>query len=77
MEERLVRSCNLKTLNDLKILQMGWIYDINFPFSFRENRERNCLQLIFNTLPSCDRTAMVYRKVSDYLARQCGNRELL
>lgn len=71
MEERIVNSAGLRTLNDFKILQMGWVYDINFPASFQRIRERNYLVSIYETLPGGGKTDMVYRKVTDYLERRC------
>jgi putative nucleotidyltransferase with HDIG domain len=68
---RLVKAENLKTLNDFKILQMGWIYDINFPLTFQRIKQREYLGRIYQSLPRTDQTALVYQKVSDYLSEQC------
>jgi len=69
---RLVKAQNIKTLNDFKILQMGWIYDINFPLTFEKIKQRDYLERIYQTLPRTEQTALVYQKASDYLTRQCG-----
>lgn len=37
---------DVKTLNDLKLLQMGWVYDLNFPRSFRLLSECGYLETI-------------------------------
>lgn len=37
---------DVTTLNDLKLLQMGWVYDLNFPRSFRLLSERGYLETI-------------------------------
>lgn len=42
---------HLRTLNDFKLLQMGWIYDIYFPRTFQIVRERRYLDLILRSMP--------------------------
>jgi hypothetical protein len=41
---------DIKTLNDLKLLQMGWAYDLNFPRSFRLLSERRYLETIRDSI---------------------------
>jgi len=60
---RMVRSADIKTLNDLKILQIGWIYDLNFPLTLRKIKRLNYLERIFETLPQTEQTVRVYRKI--------------
>ena len=43
---RPVRMADLRTLNDFKLLQIGWIYDVNFPRTFRIVQERKYLETI-------------------------------
>jgi HD domain-containing protein len=54
MEGKLIDISNLRCLNDFKVLQISWIYDINFAPTFRSLRERNYLQMILDTLPRSD-----------------------
>jgi len=54
MEGKLVDISNLRCLNDFKVLQISWIYDINFAPTFKTLRERNYLQMIRDTLPRSD-----------------------
>ena len=42
---------NLKSLNDFKIYQMGWVYDLNFNRSLQIVKERKYLEIIRNALP--------------------------
>ncbi len=51
----------LKTLTDFKLLQLSWIYDLNFRTSFRLLTERNYISLIAGTLPQ---TAEILNAVS-------------
>lgn len=51
MNKKLVRMADLNTLHDFKLLQIGWIYDVNFPRTFQMVREKGYLETIRSTLP--------------------------
>lgn len=51
MDGHILNMENLNTLNDFKLLQIGWIYDINFQRSYEIIKERKYLDIIFDTLP--------------------------
>jgi hypothetical protein len=51
MSGRLVQTADLKTLQDFKLLQIGWIYDVNFPRTFQIVQEKKYLEAIRNALP--------------------------
>lgn len=68
MNGGLIKTTDLKTLNDFKVLQMGWIYDINYPRTFEMIREKGYLELIRDTLPTnSSRVAAIYNRVNGYL----------
>jgi len=46
MKGRPVQMADLRTLNDFKLLQIGWIYDVNFPRTFRIVQEKKYLEII-------------------------------
>jgi hypothetical protein len=70
MNGRLVRMADLKTLNDFKLLQIGWIYDLNFPRTFRIVRERKYLEAIRAALPKeSSRVSEIYERARAYLER--------
>ncbi len=73
MNGSLVRMADLRTLNDFKLLQMGWIYDVNFPRTFQIVREKGYLEAIRDAL-SCmsTRTSDVYSRARSYLDRHCS-----
>ena len=71
LKESIVRTVNLRSLNDMKLLQLGWIYDINFPRTFQIIKERQYLGKIYNTLPHSDVVNKIYRKVEEYLSKKC------
>lgn len=51
MERRFARIADMRTLTDFKLLQIGWVFDLNFEESFRILRERNYIESIAETLP--------------------------
>jgi len=72
MKGELVKMADLKTVNDFKLLQMGWIYDVNFPRTFQIVREKGYLEIIRDALsvrsaPATD----VYARARAYLDRYC------
>ena len=61
---------DLRTLNDFKLLQIGWIYDVNFPRTFQIVREKAYLELIRDTLPQGSvRATEIYKRARAYLER--------
>lgn len=70
LEGSIVRTVNLQSLNDMKLLQLGWVYDINFPRSFQIIREREYLEKIYNVLPHSDVVNEIYEKVEGYLNKK-------
>lgn len=72
MEKRLSRLSDLKSLNDFAIMQLTWVYDLNFPVSFRFALERGHIERIISILP---RTADISTAVS--IVRQHMNNRTL
>ena len=67
---KLAQMEDLKTLNDFKLLQIGWVYDINFPRTFEIIREKGYLSMIRDTLPrKSARTTTIYKQALSYLER--------
>jgi hypothetical protein len=55
IEKRLSRLSDLKTLNDFGIMQLTWVYDLNFPVSFRLAAERGHIDRIISILPQSEK----------------------
>jgi hypothetical protein len=69
---RLVTLAQLKSLNDFKLLQLSWLYDINFPNTFRLIKERDLLARLGATLPRDPAVQEVLSRLQDYLERRLG-----
>jgi hypothetical protein len=51
MNKRIVNMKNVQNLNDFKLLQVGWVFDINFQPTLQSIRTRGYLDLIRGVLP--------------------------
>lgn len=50
----MVKLTSLRTLNDFKLLQLAWTYDLNFAPSLRLVKERDIITRLAATLPASD-----------------------
>jgi putative nucleotidyltransferase with HDIG domain len=50
-EGKTIRSSELKNQNDFKLLQIGWVYDINFPCAVKRVLERGYIESVRSFLP--------------------------
>jgi len=60
-------SSAIKNLNDFKLLQIGWVYDINFYPTFQEIKKRNYIKKIASTLSETQKLKKVIKSVDNYL----------
>jgi len=70
MNGHLVNMADVKTLNDFKLLQIGWVYDLNYPRAFQIVREKGYLKMIRDSLPpSSDWVEEIYDRASEYMVQ--------
>ena len=75
MNRTLVQMSDLKTLTDFKLLQMGWVYDLNFPMTFQIVREKRFLESLWDALPtSSSRVREIYKMVLGHVAENVFQR---
>ena len=48
---RMARFSHMKTLTDFKLLQLSWVFDLNFPETYFQAKQREDLAVIAGTLP--------------------------
>lgn len=73
---RMVQLSSLKCLNDFKLLQLSWIYDINFGTTLRLVRERGVLAQFSAMLPKDRAVVQVLQQVREYLERKLTSTEI-
>jgi hypothetical protein len=64
---KMVRLSTVKTLNDFKLMQLSWVYDLNFGSSFRLVAKRGCIEELADTLPMDSRVEEAVRAVQDFI----------
>ena len=67
---------SMKTLNDFKLLQMAWIYDVNFPRTFEIVRERGYMEMIRDALPQSEKVSEMYATIRSYLEEHIGQSQV-
>lgn len=65
LNEELIDSTKLRTLNDAKLCQLGWIYDLNFTASAKRIDECGFLPELFSFLPQDEAIQKVCRKIQN------------
>ena len=68
-ERRVLRS-DLRTVNDLKLFQIGWVYDLNRQPAFRAVGERRYVERIGSTLPPSVEIEDLIGEAVRYVARR-------
>jgi len=76
MRGEIVQMRDIGTLNDFKLLQIGWIYDVNFRRTFQIVQEKGYLEQIREALPPDSiRTEAVYERALAYLNLKANERQ--
>ncbi|MBL0700878.1 MAG: HD domain-containing protein [Desulfosarcina sp.] len=68
-DHRIVKIEDIKTLNDFKLLQISWVFDLNFAPSFKAVQKHNYLELIKATLPESKEIHEAVQEAQDYVHR--------
>lgn len=66
-KREVVKFGDVKNLNDFKLLQLAWVYDVNFPFTFRHIKNRKYLEAIWDSMNHPTRDRSIFLCVSDHL----------
>jgi hypothetical protein len=67
LQGRLIDYNSLKTLNDMKLLQLGWVYDINFTAALRRIKQRQFLEKLLDFLPKNEDIEKVRERIFAYV----------
>jgi len=64
---------NMKNLNDFKLLQVGWVYDVNFLFTLKCLKERKYLHMLQDALPETEEIQQIFKTVFSYMDKKLKN----
>ena len=67
MAMRNVNYAHVHNLNDFKLLQVGWIFDVNFAPTFQRIEQKRYLGIFRDLLPQSERIDKIYTTVQFYL----------
>ncbi|MFO7889923.1 MAG: HD domain-containing protein [bacterium] len=70
MHKKIVDAHHINNLNDFKLLQIGWIFDINFTPTFQCIKKRCYLEMIRKVLPKSDKVQNIFDLIQQYLTDQ-------
>ena len=63
----------LKTWNDMKLLQLGWVYDINYKVTFKRIAEMGYLETIIGLLPQTEDVKRIRKTILEYVNSQLND----
>ncbi len=67
MSREIVQAADIGSLNDFKLLQVGWVYDLNFTPAVERLVEKGYLDMIRVTLPDSITVRKIFAVVDAYL----------
>lgn len=66
-EGRYARMEDLRTLNDFKLLQISWVYDLNFQPAFKVLQKRGYIEQIAATLPATEELSASVKQAQAFI----------
>ena len=63
---KLVQKKDVNSEIDVKIMQLSWVFDLNYKYSVEYILEKRLFEKIYNSLPKNDLVIDIYRKVKVY-----------
>jgi len=60
---------SMQTLNDFKLMQIGWLFDLNFNYSIRRLYDKKYLNKIFAALPDNEHVREIKQVVEAYFKK--------
>jgi len=73
VNRKIVDVRNIKNLNDFKLLQAGWVFDINFKPTLHSIKSRHYLDMIRDVLPGSSEISEVFTVIKNYLEYQINS----
>jgi putative nucleotidyltransferase with HDIG domain len=66
MNRKIVDMKFVRNINDIKLLQAGWIYDINFKPTLKAVRNRRYMELLRDALPKTDKISEIFNLINSF-----------
>ena len=76
LQEKMVKIDDLRTLGDMRLLYLSWIFDINFPATFIAIKERNYLERLLSGISARPEAFRIKAFLKAYLEKKCSDSRL-
>lgn len=70
LNEKIAFISDMKTLNDLRLIQLGWIFDLNFRFSIEYAKKNHIIEQLTENMPETVEIKNLIQKLFDYCDRK-------
>jgi hypothetical protein len=76
LNTQLIDYATLKTVNDAKLLQLGWVFNIYFDYTLKQIYDRGYLHAVIDLLPQTDTVKQVINHILDYTLKRIGKTDV-
>ncbi|MBL7214505.1 MAG: HD domain-containing protein [Phycisphaerae bacterium] len=73
LNNQLIGYDTIKTVNDAKLLQLGWVFDVYFDYTLKQIHDRGYLQAVIDLLPDTEEIRQVSNHIMNYTQQRIGN----
>lgn len=70
IQGRCIDFASMKNLNDFKLLQAGWVFDVNFLPTFKRLQDRNYLGILQKSLPETGQIRQIFNAIDRFIAKK-------
>ncbi len=70
INKRIVDAHHVRNLNDFKVLQIGWVFDVNFKPAMDALIYRNYIEIICSVIPASEKLKKIKEVVNRYVEKQ-------
>lgn len=68
LAEKIVRKENRQTVNDFKVMQMSWVFDLNFVYTYKQVLKRGYINTLAELIsPDADKKRKILQIVDSHL----------
>ncbi|HOP63115.1 MAG TPA: HD domain-containing protein [Spirochaetota bacterium] len=70
MSHSIVNMANVKNVNDFKLLQAGWVFDINFKPALEQVVKREYITRLRSSLPDTGEIEVIFNEIDGYIVKR-------
>lgn len=70
LQGQCIEFASMKNLNDFKLLQAGWVFDINFLPSLKRLKKKGYLAILQKSLPETEQIRQIFQAIDRYIEKR-------